>query len=165
MAKIKLTIPFNKKEAAAICQGDIVIVSGIVYTARDAAHKRMTALLDAGLDLPIDIRGQVIYYAGPAPARPGAIIGPAGPTTSARMNPYAPRLLRLGLSGIIGKGQISQDVRDALIETGSLYLQAVGGAAVLIARSITSREVVAFHDLGAEAICRLTVEGMETVCI
>jgi len=162
MARVSLTIPFNKEAARAIRTGDIVTVSGTIYTARDAAHKRMFELLDAGQDLPFDIRGQVIYYAGPAPAKPGQIIGPIGPTTSARMDKYAPRLLRLGLAGIIGKGMVSDEVRAALAETGGLYLQAVGGAAVLISRCVRSCEVIAFHELGSEAIHKLIVEGLET---
>ncbi|MDR2505917.1 MAG: FumA C-terminus/TtdB family hydratase beta subunit [Oscillospiraceae bacterium] len=164
MSRITLAIPYSKEEAAQVKRGDIVTLSGAIYTARDAAHKKMIAYLNAGQPLPFDIAGQVIYYAGPAPAKPGDVIGPAGPTTSSRMNPYAPRLIRLGIAGIIGKGSVSDEVHTALRETGGLYLQAVGGAAALIARCVKSREVVAFPELGAEAIQKLVVEGFAVVC-
>ncbi|MDR1570513.1 MAG: fumarate hydratase C-terminal domain-containing protein [Oscillospiraceae bacterium] len=160
MSTIELNLPFTREEASRVKPGDIAVLSGVVYTARDAAHKRMFALLDDGLPLPFDIKNQTIYYAGPAPAKPGRVIGPCGPTTSSRMDNYAPRLIRLGLTGMIGKGERGDSVRQALRETGSLYFQAVGGAAALIARCVKSAEVIAFEDLGTEAVRRLTIEGL-----
>lgn len=137
--------------------GDRVLLSGTVYTARDAAHKRLFAMLDAGEPLPFPLEGATIYHAGPTPAPEGMPIGSCGPTTSGRMDPYAPRLLRLGLRGIIGKGERSDAVCDAIRETGSVYFNAVGGAGALIAKCITDAEVIAFPELGCEAIRALTI--------
>jgi fumarate hydratase subunit beta len=141
------------------------LISGIIYTARDAAHKRLIDLLDAGKTLPFDIRGQIIYYVGPSPAKPGRVIGAAGPTTSYRMDPYAPRLMELGLKGMIGKGKRAPGVKEALIRYKAVYLGATGGAGALISRAIKATEVIAYQELGPEAIRRLTVENFPAVVI
>jgi fumarate hydratase subunit beta len=142
-----------------------VTISGIIFVARDAAHKRMIQALDRGDPLPFDPRGQIVYYMAPSPAKPGKPIGSAGPTTAYRMDPYAPRLLEAGLKGMIGKGNRSSDVRDALQKHRGVYFAAIGGAAALIARSIKEAEVIAYDDLGAEAVLRLTVEGLPAVVV
>jgi fumarate hydratase subunit beta len=145
--------------------GDTVLVNGIIYTARDAAHKRLIDLLEAGKPLPMDLRGQIMFYVGPSPARPGRVIGAAGPTTSYRMDPYAPQLLRLGLKAMIGKGRRSQEVIDAMITNRAVYLGAIGGAGALISQSIKAAEIIAYEDLGPEAIRRLVVENLPTIVI
>jgi len=145
--------------------GDTVLISGTIYTGRDAAHKRLIELLEAGKELPIDIKGQIIYYVGPSPARPGKPVGSAGPTTSYRMDPYAPKLLALGLKAMIGKGSRSQDVINAMKKHKAVYLAAVGGAAALIARSIKKAEIVAYEDLGSEAIRRMEVEDFPAIVV
>ena len=154
---IRLSAPLSAQEAAQLKAGDSVLLSGTIYTARDAAHKRMVDSLAAGEELPFDLTDSVIYYAGPAPARPGRSIGPVGPTTSYRMNPYAPTMLDRGVRAMIGKGRMSQEVVDALRRNTGVYLGAVGGAAALIARCVKSATVVAYEDLGAEAVRRLEV--------
>lgn len=140
--------------------GDQVLYTGTVLTARDAAHKRLIELIDTGKELPIDIEGAIIYYAGPAPAKPGHPIGPVGPTSSYRMDPYAPKLLDRGMCAMIGKGARSQEVIEALIRNHAVYFAAIGGAAALIAKSVKSAEVVAYEDLGTEAIRKLEVIDM-----
>ena len=140
--------------------GDRVLLSGTIYTARDAAHKRLFALLDEGKPLPLPLRGAVIYYAGPTPAQQGMAVGACGPTTASRMNTFAPRLLDLGLSAIIGKGQMSPEVAEALRRNHGCFFAAVGGAGALIARCIHQADVIAFDDLGCESIKRLTVEDL-----
>ncbi len=150
----------TREVACSLHAGDQVLYSGIVYTARDAAHKRLVEALDAGEDTPIDIDGTIIYYAGPAPAKPGYPIGPVGPTSSYRMDPYAPRLLDLGQRAMIGKGARSQEVIDAVGRNEAIYFAAIGGAAALIAQSVKSADVVAYDDLGTEAIRRLEVADM-----
>ncbi len=140
--------------------GDRVILSGCIYTARDAAHKRIFELLDEGKEPPFDIRGAVVYYAGPTPAREGMAVGSCGPTTSSRMDKFSPRLLDLGLLGMIGKGERSADVISAIVRNGAIYLCAVGGAGALIARHIKSAEVVAFPELGCESVKLMTIEKM-----
>jgi fumarate hydratase subunit beta len=137
--------------------GEQILLTGVMYTARDAAHKRFVELLERGEPLPFDIAGETIYYCGPSPARPGEIIGSAGPTTSSRMDAYAPRLLRLGLRGMIGKGARSNEVIDTMRETGGVYFAAIGGAGALLSRRIASCEVVAFPELGAEAVYKIGV--------
>jgi len=159
MAK-HITTPLNDETIASLKAGDQVLLTGVVYTARDAAHKRLIALIKEGKDLPIDLQGQVIYYVGPAPAKPGDPIGSAGPTTSMRMDPYAPTLMEHGMKGMIGKGMRSQEVRDAMVRHGAVYFAAVGGAAALVAKRIKSAEVVAYEDLGPEAIRKLYVEDL-----
>jgi len=155
---IKLETPLSEDQVRRLKAGDNVLISGVLYTARDAAHKRLIELLDQGKDLPFDVKGQLIYYVGPTPARPGRAIGSAGPTTSYRMNPYAPRLIEIGLRGMIGKGEMGEKVVEAMKRFGAVYFAAVGGAGALIARTIKSSEIVAYEDLGAEAIRRLVVE-------
>lgn len=145
---------------AKLTVGDRVLLSGTVYTARDAAHKRLFALLDAGKPLPLPLQNAVIYYAGPTPAQQGMAVGACGPTTASRMNAFAPRLLDLGLGAIIGKGQMNEEVSKALIRNHSCFFAAVGGAGALIARCIQRADVVAFDDLGCESIKRLTVENL-----
>ena len=146
--------------AATLKVGDRVLLSGTVYTARDAAHKRFFELLSRGEPLPIPLRGSIIYYAGPTPGQQGIPVGACGPTTAGRMNPFAPRLLDLGLTGIIGKGEMSAETAQALVRDGGVYFAAVGGAGALIARCIRSAEVIAFEDLGCESVKRLTVEDL-----
>lgn len=162
---VKLTTPLTDQEVANLRSGDKVLLSGVLYTARDAAHKRLVDLLAAGQDLPIDLRGQVIYYVGPSPARPGQVIGAAGPTTSYRMDPYTPQLLAQGLKGMIGKGKRSPEVIAALVHYKAVYLGATGGAGALIAQAIKEAQVVAYEELGPEAIRRLVVEELPTIVI
>jgi fumarate hydratase subunit beta len=145
--------------------GDKVFLTGIIYTGRDAAHKRMIDLLDAGKNLPMDIRGQIIYYVGPAPAKPGQPIGSAGPTTSYRMDAYAPQLMALGMKGMIGKGNRAPKVVEAMKKYKAVYFGATGGAGALIAKSIKKAEIVAYEDLGPEAIMKLEVEDFPVVVI
>jgi fumarate hydratase subunit beta len=162
---IHLNTPLTDEAVSALEVGDQVLLSGIVYTARDAAHKRLVDLLEAGKPLPFDVRGQVIYYVGPSPARPGRVIGAAGPTTSYRMDPYAPRLMEIGLKAMIGKGKRAPAVREAMVRHRAVYLGATGGAGALIARSIKAAEVIAYEELGPEAIRRMVVENFPAVVI
>ena len=152
-----ITAPINKETARSLHAGDYVYITGTMYTARDAAHKRMYEILQKGGELPVDWKDQVIYYMGPSPAREGRPIGSAGPTTASRMDKYAPQLLDLGLGAMVGKGKRSQAVIDAIVRNGSVYFAAVGGAGALLSKCITSAEVVAYDDLGTEAIRKLTV--------
>ena len=165
MDNIKITTPLSKEQALKLRAGDTVLISGTIYTARDAAHARLVELLDKGEKLPIDIEGAIIYYVGPTPAKPGQVIGSAGPTTSYRMDAYAPRLLDLGLRGMLGKGKRSPEVIASMKKNGAVYLGAIGGAAALIAKRITGAEVVCYEDLGSEAIRRLTVEDFPATVI
>jgi len=160
---ISIELPTTKDKISTLKAGDRVLLSGILYTARDAAHKRMTDALDRGEPLPFPIEGAFIYYAGPSPAKPGQVIGAAGPTTSYRMDAYAPRLLDLGLYGMIGKGDRSPIVIDAIRRNGAVYFAAVGGAGALIAKSIKHVETIAFQDLGTEAITKLTVQDFPVI--
>ncbi len=162
---VSLTTPLTNEMVSSLEIGDKVFLSGIIYSARDAAHKRLIDLLDAGDTLPFDIRGQIIYYVGPSPAKPGRVIGAAGPTTSYRMDPYAPRLMELGLKGMIGKGKRATSVKEAIIKYKAVYLGATGGAGALISRAIKAAEVIAYEELGPEAIRRLTVENFPAVVI
>jgi fumarate hydratase subunit beta len=159
----RLQIPCSEEEYRSLRAGDRLLISGTLYTARDAAHKRLCALLDEGRELPFDIRGQVIYYVGPAPTPPGYAIGSAGPTTSYRMDKYAPRLLDAGLKGMIGKGLRNDEVKASMKKNGAVYFAATGGAAALIARSIISSEVIAYEDLGTEAVRKLEVRDMPVI--
>ena len=145
--------------------GDYVYLSGTIYTARDAAHKRMYEALERGEKLPLDMKNNVIYYMGPSPARTGRPIGSAGPTTASRMDKYAPALLDLGLKGMIGKGKRSQDVKDAIVRNGAVYFAAVGGAGALLSRSIIASEVIAYDDLGTEAIRKLEVKNFPVIVV
>ena len=165
MERIKLQLPLNPEQVKSLRAGDLVSLSGVLYTARDAAHKRLVAALDQGEPLPLDIRGETIYYAGPCPARPGKPIGSAGPTTSGRMDAYAPRLIAQGLVAMIGKGARNESVVAAMKQYGAVYLGATGGAGALLAQRIKSAEVVAYGDLGAEAIRRLVVEDFPAVVL
>lgn len=160
-----ITAPFNKETADSLKAGDMVYITGTIYTARDAAHKRMSDTLDAGGELPIDIAGQVIYYMGPTPAREGRPIGSAGPTTSGRMDKYTPRLLDMGMAGMIGKGKRTQEVKDAVVRNHAVYFAAIGGAGALLSKCIKASEVVAYDDLGTEAIRRLTVERFPCIVV
>ncbi len=165
MATYHLKTPLAKEDLAQLQSGDIVLLSGIIYSARDAAHKRMVDALDKDESLPFDIKGAAIYYMGPAPAPTGYAIGSAGPTTSYRMDAYAPRLYGLGLGATIGKGRRNPEVRDAMQTHVGVYLGATGGAGALISRCIKSAEVIAYEDLGAEAVRRLTVEDFPLLVI
>lgn len=160
-----ITAPINKETARSLHAGDYVYITGTMYTARDAAHKRMYEILQKGGELPVDWKDQVIYYMGPSPAREGRTIGSAGPTTASRMDKYAPQLLDLGLGAMVGKGKRSQAVIDAIVRNGSVYFAAVGGAGALLSKCITSAEVVAYDDLGTEAIRKLTVENFPAIVV
>lgn len=155
---VRLSLPLGDEEARSLRAGDRVLLSGVLYTGRDAAHKRLVELMDRGEPLPVDLSGQVIYYVGPCPAGPGKVIGSAGPTTSGRMDAYAPRLLDSGLKGMIGKGPRNRSVIEAITRNGAVYFAAIGGAGALLARAIKEARVVAFGELGPEAIYRLRVE-------
>ena len=161
----RINLPLTRQKAAPLAAGDQVYFSGTLYTARDAAHKRIVELLDAGKPLPFPLEDEVIYYVGPTPAAPGRIIGSAGPTTSYRMDAYAPRFLDLGLRGMIGKGKRSAEVVDAMKRAGAVYFAAIGGAGALLAECIKAAEIIAFPDLGAEAVRRLRVENFPVIVV
>ena len=165
MAEIKLKTPLTDQDVEKLKIGDKVLLTGVIYTGRDAAHKRLFDLIQAGKELPVDIRGQVIYYVGPAPAKPGKPIGSAGPTTSYRMDAFAPKLMELGLKGMIGKGNRGANVVEAMKKHKAIYFGATGGAGALLARSIKKAETIAYEDLGPEAIQRLEVEDFPVVVI
>ena len=160
----KITTPLKEEDIVKLNAGDTVKITGVIYTARDAAHARLVKLLEEGKELPIDVRGQVIYYVGPTPAKPGKPIGSAGPTTSYRMDAYAPRLIKEGLKGMIGKGARSKEVKDAIVSEKAVYFAAVGAAA-LIAKSIKKAEIITYEDLGAEALRRLEVVDFPAIVI
>ncbi|MBQ8596612.1 MAG: Fe-S-containing hydro-lyase [Lachnospiraceae bacterium] len=160
-----ITAPFNKEVARTLCSGDYVYITGTIYTARDAAHKRMYEALQRGEELPLDVMNNVIYYMGPSPARDGRPIGSAGPTTASRMDKYAPSLLDLGQIGMIGKGKRTEDVRQAVIRNEAVYFAAVGGAGALLSKSIISSEVIAYEDLGTEAIRKLEVKDFPVIVV
>jgi len=162
---MRLKLPLTAEVVEKLRAGDKVYLSGVLYTARDAAHKRLVEALDKGEKLPVDIDGQTIYYMGPAPAQPGQVIGSAGPTTSGRMDAYAPRLMAVGLKGMLGKGSRSQAVKDAMKKYKAVYFVATGGAGALIAQRIKKAEVVAYEDLGAEAIHKLEVEDLPAIVV
>ena len=157
--------PVSKEDARTLKAGDYVYLSGTIYTARDAAHKRMKEALDQGQKLPFDLKGSVIYYMGPSPAREGRPIGSAGPTTASRMDKYTPELLDLGLGAMIGKGKRSPAVIDAMVRNGAVYFAAVGGAGALLSKCILSSEIVAYEDLGAEAIRKLEVKNFPVIVV
>jgi fumarate hydratase subunit beta len=165
MAEYTLTTPLKTEDVEKLKAGDIVYLNGVVYTARDAAHKRLVDLINEGKELPFDLEGAVIYYVGPTPPKPGEVIGSAGPTTSYRMDPYAPILIEKGLKGMIGKGKRNQAVREACKKHKAVYFGAVGGAAALIAKAIKKAEVIAYPELGPEAIRRLEVENFPVVVV
>lgn len=165
MAKYNLKTPLVNEDIEKLKAGDTVKLTGVIYTARDAAHAKLVKLIEEGKELPFELKGQVIYYVGPSPAKEGQVIGSAGPTTSYRMDSYAPLLLEKGLKGMIGKGQRNQDVRDAITKEKAIYFAATGGAAALIARCIKSSEIIAYEELGAEAIRRLEVVELPLVVV
>lgn len=158
-----IQLPLSEEEADLLHAGDLVFLSGTIYVARDAAHKRFMELLDQGKELPFPIEGSTIYYMGPSPARPGQVIGSAGPTTASRMDKYAPRLLDLGERAMIGKGKRTQEVIDAMKRNHAVYFAAIGGAGALYSKCIKSSETVCYEDLGAEAVLKLDVENMQVV--
>jgi len=160
-----ISVPFTNHDYLSLRSGDYVYISGTIYTARDAAHKRMQESLDAGKGLPFDIKDNLIYYMGPSPAREGRPIGSAGPTTSSRMDKYTPTLLNMGMGGMIGKGKRSKQVLDAITCNGAVYFAAVGGAGALLSKSIISSEVIAYEDLGTEAIRKLEVKDFPVIVV
>lgn len=162
---VRINLPLTDEIVNTLHAGDNVLLNGVIYVARDAAHKRMVDALNQGQSLPFDVRGQTIYYMGPSPARPGQVIGAAGPTTSGRMDSFSPRLMQAGLKGMIGKGGRSQAVKEAMKKYKAVYFAAIGGAGAVIARSIKKSEVVAYEELGAEAIRKLEVEDFPVTVI
>ena len=160
---IKLTSPLSNEDVLSLRAGDKVYITGCIYTARDAAHQRLIDLLEKGEELPFDIKGAIIYYVGPAPAKPGQAMNSAGPTTSYRMDPYSPSLIKVGLKGMIGKGERGENVVEAMKKYKAVYLAATGGAAALIAKSVVEAEVIAYPELGAEAIRKLKVENFPCI--
>lgn len=165
MSSLKITTPLSKEDRMKLKAGDRVLLSGTIYTARDAAHRRMYESLQKGEELPFNIAGQTIYYVGPTPAKPGSIIGSAGPTTSGRMDRFTPALLELGLKGMIGKGFRSAEVIESIKKNKAVYFAAIGGSGALIAKTITSMKVVAYEDLGPEAIYKLVIKDFPAVVI
>lgn len=163
--EVSIRTPLTYEKIKNLRAGDRILLSGTIYAARDAAHKRLIELLDKNLDLPININNETIYYVGPSPAKEGQVIGSAGPTTSYRMDSYSPRLLDLGLKGMIGKGARNQEVIDSIIKNKAIYLGAIGGAAALISKSITKSEIIAYEDLGAEAIRKMEIKDMPLIVI
>ena len=161
----QINTPLEKKIIEMLSAGDMVYITGTIYTARDAAHKRMAEALKAGKELPIDVRGEMIYYMGPSPAREGNAIGSAGPTTASRMDRYTPRLLDMGLCGMIGKGKRSLEVIEAMIRNGAVYFAAIGGAGALLSKTIVKAELIAYDDLGTEAIRKLTVKDFPAIVV
>ena len=160
-----IQVPISKEDAKSLRAGDYVLLNGTIYTARDAAHKRLDEALAEGKELPLDWKGNVVYYMGPSPAREGRPIGSAGPTTASRMDKYTPQLLDLGLGAMIGKGKRSQAVIDAVVRNGSVYFAAVGGAGALLSQRIKSSEVIAYDDLGTEAIRKLEVRDFPVIVV
>ncbi len=154
----KITAPLDEEAAKGLNAGDEVLISGIIYTMRDAAHKKITELLESGKQPPVNLKGELIYYCGPTPAKPGKITGACGPTTSSRMDPYTPRLLEYGIKGLIGKGERSSEVKDAIVKHGAVYFSALGGLGASYARNIIKSETAAFPELGPEAIYKLEIK-------
>ena len=161
----KITSPFNDKTIADLKAGDQVLISGVMYVGRDAAHKRLVETMNKGEKMPFDVKGQVIYYMGPSPTKPGNVIGSAGPTTSGRMDAYTPRMLEAGLKGMVGKGLRTKDVKDAIKKYKAVYLASVGGAAALIAKRIVKSEIIAYEELGPEALLRIEVKDFPAIVI
>lgn len=162
---IRITPPLTDGDVEKLRAGDRVLITGVLYTARDAAHKRLVELVEKGGELPFDPRGQIIYYVGPTPAKPGQAIGSAGPTTSGRMDVYTPKLLGLGIKATIGKGQRTEEVKEAMKRHKAVYMAAVGGAAALLAKTIKKAEVIAYDDLGPEAVRRLEVVDFPAIVV
>ena len=165
MAAKKITTPLTDDVVRDLRAGDAVEISGVIYQARDAAHKRLVALIQAGKQLPFELQGAVVYYMGPSPAKPGNVIGSAGPTTSGRMDAYAPLLIEHGLKGMVGKGLRTQEVKDAMHACTAVYFAATGGAGALLAKSIVGNEVIAWPELGAEAVARLEVKDFPAIVV
>lgn len=161
----KITTPLTEEKVKDLRAGDSVLITGVIYTARDAAHKRLVELIKEGKELPMDVKDSIIYYVGPTPSKPGMAFGSGGPTTSYRMDPYAPELLEIGLKGMIGKGLRSQEVIESMKKNKGVYFGAIGGAAALIGKSVKKAEVIAYEDLGAEAIRRLEVVDFPAVVV
>ncbi|KJU71483.1 MAG: Fe-S-containing hydro-lyase [Clostridium baratii] len=161
----RVVTPLNDLEISELKCGDSILLTGTIYTARDAAHKRLIELIEKGEELPFDLKGETIYYVGPTPPKPGMVIGSAGPTTSYRMDAYAPKLLDLGLKGMIGKGLRNEEVIESIKRNKAIYFGAIGGAAALIGKSIVKSEVIAYEDLGSEAIRRLEVKDLPLVVV
>jgi fumarate hydratase subunit beta len=162
---INLTVPFSAQDVESLKAGDVARLSGVLFTARDAAHARMAEAIESGEPLPFDPEGQVVYFTGPAPARPGHVLGPAGPTTASRMDSYSPLLMERGMKGMVGKGLRSEGVKRAMREHGCVYFGAVEGTAALLADRVVEAEIVAYEDLGAEAVRRLVVEDFPVVVV
>ncbi|KIX11323.1 Fe-S-containing hydro-lyase [Dethiosulfatarculus sandiegensis] len=162
---VKLKTPLTDEDVSRLKAGDAVSLSGVIYTGRDAAHKRITQAMAEGREIPFPLEGAVIFYVGPSPAPPGKVIGAAGPTTSYRMDPFAPTLIKNGLKAMIGKGKRNQDVKEAMQKHKAVYLAAIGGAGALVAKAIKEAEVIAYPDLGPEAVRRLVVEDMPLICV
>ena len=165
MKTVMITTPLTKDKVKQLHAGDSCLISGVIYTARDAAHKRLCELVEAGKVLPLDVKDSIIYFVGPTPAKPGEVIGSAGPTTSYRMDAYSPTLIKLGLTGMIGKGKRGPEVVAAMQEHGAVYFGAIGGCGALLSKCIKKAEVIAYDDLGAEAIHRLEVDDFPAVVI
>ena len=165
MAQVKITTPLTREAVRNLKAGDSCLISGVIYTARDAAHKRLCQLIEEGRELPVDLKDSVFYFVGPTPAKPGQVIGSAGPTTSYRMDAYSPALIKLGQTGMIGKGKRDDTVIAAMKEHGAVYFGAIGGCGALLGKCIKKSELVAYEDLGAEAICRLEVENFPVIVI
>ena len=162
---ISIQAPLSREDARKLKAGDSCLLSGVIYTARDAAHKRLCQLIEEGRELPVDLKNSVFYFVGPTPAKPGQVIGSAGPTTSYRMDAYSPALIKLGQTGMIGKGKRDETVIAAMKEHGAVYFGAIGGCGALLGKCIKKSELVAYEDLGAEAICRLEVEDFPVIVI
>jgi fumarate hydratase subunit beta len=160
-----ITSPIDEQTIESLHAGDQVLISGVIYVGRDAAHKRLVETLDRGEQLPFDVKGQTIYYMGPSPTKPGHVIGSAGPTTSGRMDAYTPRMLQAGLKAMIGKGLRTDEVKQAIVKHKAVYFAATGGAAALIARAVTKAETIAYEELGPEAVLRLEVKDFPAVVI
>ena len=165
MSNIRIETPLTKEKVQDLKAGDNVLISGVIYTGRDAAHKKFVEAMDQGGELPFDFKDQIIYFVGPTPAKEGQVIGSAGPTTSGRMDAYSPRLIAKGLTGMIGKGLRSPEVVEAMKEYGAVYFAAIGGAGALIAKRIESAEVIAYPELGAEAVRRLVVKDLPAIVV
>ncbi|NFH64860.1 Fe-S-containing hydro-lyase [Clostridium botulinum] len=163
--KIKINTPLTEDKIKSLKAGDMVLITGTIYTARDAAHKRLIDALEKGRNLPFEVKNSIIYYVGPTPAKPGMEIGAAGPTTSYRMDTYTPKLLNLGLKGMIGKGKRSREVIESIVKNKAVYFGAIGGAAALISKSIKKSEVIAYEDLDSEAIRKLEVEDLPVTVV
>ena len=162
---MKITSPLSREAARSLKAGDSCLISGVIYTARDAAHKRLCELVEAGKELPMDVKDSIIYFVGPTPAKPGQAIGSAGPTTSYRMDAYSPTMIQQGLTGMIGKGKRGPEVISAMKEHGAVYFGAIGGCGALLSKCIKKAEIIAYEDLGAEAIRRLEVEDFPAIVI